>query len=104
MAHERLEHRELAGGQVDRLPGDHRLARADVERDPAGLEHGRLGRAIVPQLDPHPGLGRHPGLLGLDHPVVELDGPLARHLQPAQHLLVGADHIAQGDRPLHQVA
>jgi hypothetical protein len=35
---------------------------------------------------------------------VQPGGPPAGQLQPAQDVLVGADHVAQGDRPLHQVA
>jgi hypothetical protein len=52
----------------------------------------------------HPGLGPGPGPLGPGHVPVELGGPPAGHLQAAQDVLVGADHVAEGDRPLDQVA
>ena len=54
MAHERLEHRELARGQGDRPAVHPRLARAQVERDPAYLEHGRLRRLARAQAHAHP--------------------------------------------------
>jgi hypothetical protein len=53
---------------------------------------------------PHLGLGRGLGLLGLDHGSMQPDRSPAGQLQSAQHVLVGPDHIAEGDRPLQQVA
>jgi hypothetical protein len=47
--------------------------------------------------------GRCSGPLGPDHAGVELHGPPAGQVEAAQDVLVGADPIAHGDRPLDQV-
>ena len=113
-----------AAGAGGRLPGQLLLADQAAQLGRAAAEGGggpgQAGHAGVQlllglladgpdplqlaELAPHLGLGGGAGLLGLGHALVELDGPLAGDLQAAQDVLVGADHVAEGDRPLQQVA
>jgi hypothetical protein len=50
---EDLGERELARAQVDRLPVHHRLPCTEIEGRIAGVQDGRLGRALTPQPEPH---------------------------------------------------
>jgi hypothetical protein len=54
VAQEHLEHRELAGAELDGPVVDRRAARAQVERDVAGAQHRLLRGALAAQAHPDP--------------------------------------------------
>src|SRR5918996_5140116 len=54
MTHQRLEHRELARGQLNRTTLDAGSARSKVQGHPRSLEYGRLSSRLVAEPDPDP--------------------------------------------------